>query len=125
MAGASPPELRDVLRAALAPAIRDRDTITVAALRSALAAIENAEAVESAPHRSPNPSPIAGSVSGLGASETKRRTVTEDEAVRLVQQEIAALESAADLYQRAGRDEHAQQLRAQAAVLSRFVEAER
>jgi uncharacterized protein len=110
--------LRGRLRGALPAAMKARDAAAVAALRSALAAIDNAEAVE------PGPSPaaaghadLAGTVAGLGAAEVERRHLQEAEVERIVQAEVADRRAAADAYERAGQAERAGRLRAEADVL--------
>ena len=95
--------LRGRLRGALPAAMKARDGAAVAALRAALAAIDNAEAVEPAPGRSPaaaGHADLAGPVAGLGAAE------------------VADRRAAADAYERAGQAERAGRLRAEADVLS-------
>ena len=107
--------LRGRLRGALPAAMKARDGAAVAALRSALAAIDNAEAVEPAPGRSPGAAghaDLAGTVAGLGAAEVERRHLQEAEVEQIVQTEVADRRAAADAYERAGR------LRAEADVLS-------
>lgn len=69
--------LRDALRSRLLRARRDRDAAAVSALRTAIAAVENAEAV---------PIPAAGS-----ATEVDRRVLTAEEERRLVGAEAADL----------------------------------
>ncbi|MCW2631870.1 MAG: hypothetical protein JWR88_832 [Pseudonocardia sp.] len=112
-----------MLRRALVDAMKARDSVAVSALRSALAAIENAEAVDAAdgapagvgdadPH-------VAGSIVGLGAGEVSRRTLTPAEVVATVRAELDERLAAAVEYQRLGRREHAERLRGEAGVLSR------
>jgi uncharacterized protein YqeY len=112
--------VRERLRAALPPALKARDAVAVAALRSALAAIDNAEAVEGAP--APRPAAgdarIAGTVGGLGAAEVERRSLTGAQMDAIVRAEVAEREAAARAYERAGRHERAERLRAEAGVLS-------
>ena len=90
--------LRAALTAALTGALSARDMIAAAAIRSALAAIGNAEAVQPRPkpgpatgtapaqegtHRTPVGSEhIAGAAAGLGAAEAARRQLTEEESPR-------------------------------------------
>ena len=106
------------LRAALAPAMRQRDRVAMSALRSALAAIDNAEAVDPAHAPRPGQGRIAGAVSGVGAAEVPRRTLSAGEAAQVVRAEIAQREAAAAAYERLGREEQAARLRAEAAVLA-------
>jgi uncharacterized protein YqeY len=112
--------LRGRLRGALPAAMKARDAAAVAALRSALAAIDNAEAVEPAPGPPPaaGHADLAGTVAGLGAAEVERRHLQEAEVARIVQAEVADRRAAADAYERAGQAERAGRLRAEADVLS-------
>ena len=113
--------LAEQLRAALRTAIKARDRVAVTALRSALAAIENAEAVEvtgAAQHglaieQSP----------GLGGAEVQRRTLTEADVARIVDAEIADREAAARTYVTAGHTDRADLLLAEAAILRRYAQA--
>jgi uncharacterized protein YqeY len=110
--------LRDRLRAALPPAMKARDRDAVAALRSALAAIENAEAV--AP---PAPAPlrdgvIPGATAGLGSGEAVRVDLSEDRVAAIVRGEVDERRSAAADYARAGQDDRAARLTAEADVLA-------
>jgi hypothetical protein len=100
------PPLRDRLRARLTQARRDRDVELAAALRTAIAAIENAEAVPSGPvpARSVTTSEhVAGAVVGVGAGETDRRGLDEEDERGIVRAEAADLRSAAGQYSAAGR----------------------
>ena len=112
--------LRGRLRGALPAAMKARDAVAVAALRSALAA-DNAEAVEPSPGRPPveaGHADLAGTVAGLGAAEVERRHLQEAEVEQIVQAEVADRRAAADAYERAGQAERAGRLRAEADVLS-------
>lgn len=83
----------------------------MSALRSAMSAISNAEAVEPGPgHPAGTGSAhFAGAVAGLGAGEAERRRLTEADVATIVRQEAAEREAAADDYERAG---HAAESRA-------------
>src|SRR5918996_2373390 len=62
--------LRERLRAALPEAMKARDAVAVAALRSALAAIDNAEAVAAAPAPpGAGSADVAGAAVGVRAAE--------------------------------------------------------
>jgi uncharacterized protein len=109
--------LRQRLRAALPAAMKARDRVAVAALRSALAAIDNAEVV----HRSePDGSRLAIEQTpvGVGAADVERRVLTPSEVEGVVRAEVAERAAAARDYDRAGHTEHAQRLRSEAGVLS-------
>ncbi|HET7339264.1 MAG TPA: GatB/YqeY domain-containing protein [Candidatus Dormibacteraeota bacterium] len=97
------------LRAALTLAIRERNADAAAALKSALAAIANAEAVP-APHSSV---PRVG----LGAGEAARRHLSEDDVLQIIRNEIAERRSAGTEYERLGRTDAAGRLRAEADAL--------
>ncbi len=79
--------LQDRLRAALTAAMKARDETATAALRSALSAIGNAEAVDGAVGQ-PGDSPIAGAVSGLGAGDVPRQLLTEHDVAAVVLAEV-------------------------------------
>jgi uncharacterized protein YqeY len=111
--------LRQRLRDGLPVALKARDRTAVAALRSTLAAIDNAEAVDG--------KGFAGSLAierspvGVGAAELPRRTLTEADVEALVRKEMAEREAAAAEYDRAGRSDRADQLRGEVGVLSAFL----
>jgi uncharacterized protein YqeY len=115
--------LRDRLRAALPPAMKARDRHAVAALRSALAAIENAEAVAPPPPARLREGVIPGATAGLGSGEAARVDLTEDEVAAIVRTEVDERRSAADHYARAGEAERASGLMAEADVLAGHLEA--
>lgn len=108
--------LRDRLRQDLPPALKARDVVAARALRSAISAIENAEAVDAAALR-PAGGAIAGAVLGLGAGEVARRVLSEPQVVEIVRGEISARATAAAQYASLGRGKEAAGLRAEAAVL--------
>jgi uncharacterized protein YqeY len=114
--------LVDQLRSDLTAAMKARDSHRVAALRSALSAIANAEAV-AAPSTaaSLSQSPIAGAVSGLGAGEATRQELSDDAVLALVRSEFDTRTAGAAEFDALGRDDHAAQLRAEAAVLADYL----
>lgn len=105
------------LRAALRSALRAQDRLALGTVRSTLAAIENASAVEGSLHTEIETGPIAKAVKGLGAADVPRRTVTEAEAIDIVRAELAERRSAAADYRRLGRSEEADRLEAEAEIL--------
>lgn len=109
-------EVRDRLRSALRQAMKDRDQHATAGLRSAIAAIDNAEAVEPGALEMA-PGPIAGARSGLGAAEALRRRLTPAEVTMLIQAEVDDRLTTADEYADIGQHEAADRLRAEAAAL--------
>jgi uncharacterized protein YqeY len=111
------PPLRRRLRDALVAAMKARDRLAVGALRSTLAAIDNAEAVDTTAVPSGSLA-IESSPAGVGAAEAERRALSDDDVARIVRAEVADREAAALEYDRAGRAERAAALRAEAQVLA-------
>src|SRR5262249_9573647 len=105
------------LRLALPVAMKARDQTAVAALRSALSAVDNAGAVERSADADRSPA-IERIPIGLAATESARRVLTDADVVRIVQSEIADREAAAIDDDHGGRVGRADRLRAEAAVLS-------
>jgi hypothetical protein len=88
--------LRSALRARLTIAMRERDHHAVSAIRSALAAVENAEAVPTDGSLAATSSGrVAGAVLGVGAAEARRRELSAADEVALVRAEVADLRDAA------------------------------
>ncbi|MFE3029661.1 GatB/YqeY domain-containing protein [Nocardia tengchongensis] len=113
---AEPSALRARLRVALPMAMKARDRDATAALRSALGAIDNAEAVDGSEVRA---GAIENSAVGLGASELPRRDLTESDIAAIVRAEIDDRLSAAGEYEALpGGADRAAALRAEATVLS-------
>ena len=112
-------QLPDRLRAALADALRQRDRVAVSALRSALSAIGNAEAVSPEPDAATAGSAhIAGARAGLGAGEAERRRLSPADVSRIVAAEISERLTAADTYERHGQPGRAATLRREAGILA-------
>jgi uncharacterized protein len=111
--------LRQRLASALTAALKGRDKIAASALRSALAAIDNASAVPAgpAPAASTGSPHFAGAVAGLGAAEAERRDLSEAEIEEIVRTEVAERQAAAQTYLRAGHPGQADRLRQEAQVL--------
>lgn len=86
--------LKEALRHDLTAAMKERDRDTASVLRTALAALNNAEAV-AAPangHREAG-AHVAGASGGVGSTEASRRVITGDQARQIL----------IDLILRAGR----------------------
>jgi hypothetical protein len=79
-----------MLRADLTAALKARDRLTVAALRSAIAAIENGEAVHvSAVERTLASSEhVAGATAGVGSSDVARRPLSEADEIAIVRPQV-------------------------------------
>ncbi len=109
--------LRQRLRGALTLAMKARDRVAVGALRSTLAAIDNAEAVDR-PANTDTGLAIEQLPLGVGAAEMERRLLTEPQIEQIVRDELAEREAAARDYERSGRTERAEQLRREITVLA-------
>ena len=97
----------DQMEADLLSARKARDKITEVALKRALAAFDNAAAPPAEEH--------------LGATEVPRLELTDDDHVRIIRAELAEAEAAAQQYEAGGRADAATRLRAECAVLARYV----
>jgi uncharacterized protein len=106
--------IRSRLQTALRAAMKERDAVAVSGLRSALAAIANAEAVPlpTAPSGRPpaGDQHVAGSVPGPGGGEASRRAITEDEATAIAVAEVTERRTAARDYEAAGHPDRARRL---------------
>ena len=110
--------LRARLRRALLAAMKGRDPVAIAALRSGLAAIDNAEAVAPPPAPMPRAGIVAAGMVGLGAGEAERRQLSEDQMADIIRTEIADRQAAAEEYERAGHLDQSARLTAEADVLA-------
>ena len=97
---------------------KQRDTVRVSALRSALGAIDNAETPDAVAVAGLQSGEIAGAVAGVGATEVARRELSDEQIRGLVQSEIDERRSAADDFIAGGHSERAAALRAEATVLA-------
>lgn len=113
------PDVRARLNQALREALRGRDRAATSALRSALAAIANAEAVDASAQRAPatGSEHFAGAAAGPGAAEAARKELTETAVQDIVRAEITDRQTAIGQYQSGGHAERADRLRAEIAVL--------
>ena len=109
--------IRPRLERALREALRARDTVAGSAVRSALAALDNAQAVPAAPPASTGSPHFAGAAAGLGAGEAERRRLSEAEARGIVRAEVAERQAAALEYENSGHPDQAARLRREVAVL--------
>lgn len=114
-----PTHVSEALRDALTTARKNRDEVATKALRSALAAIDNATSV-TAPDRPGGA--IEEAPVGAGAADVERGSLTEDQIRRLVQAEIDESHRAADLVA-ATHGERAAELRGAADVLRQVLAA--
>lgn len=124
-ANAAGADLRVRLRAALDDALRMQSSVALYALRSALSAIANAEAVSPPPAvATASSSHIAAAVAGVGVGEGRRRDLSAAELDELVQAEISERQQAASRYDRTAHCDLALRLRAEASVLAAVLSGE-
>ena len=111
--------------------MKARDSVAVAALRSFLAAIDDAEAVDAtvgqAVHPAVGPAApgasgahVAGGTSGLASGEVQRHTLTDDDLAALLRAHLGELAGSAREYAEVGRADLADRLRAEAEVMGRY-----
>src|SRR5215469_8403861 len=108
------------LRAALTEALSSRDTVAASALRTALSAIANSEAItpaETGRTRSSS-AHVAGAVAGLGAADAPRRQLTDADITAIITADITDRLSAANDYDRLDRPDQSARLRREADILS-------
>ncbi len=115
--------MRTRLRHDLTAAIKVRDLTATRALRSALSAIENAEATEliQDPRVATGGQYIAASTAGLGAAEVERRVLSDRDVHVLVQAQVDERLLAAEEYESLSREDLASQFRAEADVLGQYL----
>ena len=114
--------LRDALRLGLTAAMKARDRDALAALRTAIAAIDNAEAFPAPDAALPTTSAhIAGARSGLGSAEAARRELSASELRDILRGQVSEHISEADRYDTLGQPESAERLRRQAHALTAYL----
>jgi hypothetical protein len=114
--------LRTALRAGLTAALKARDPDALAALRTAIAAIDNAEAVPAPDTGPPAASAhIAGARSGPGSTEAARQQLTVGELHNILRDQITERTREADRYQALGQASAAQRLIRQARTLEAYL----
>ena len=119
---AGPRALRDALRRDLASAMKAREPDAVSALRTAIAAIDNAEAVPAPDERAATTSGhIAGARAGLGAAEAARRDLTGSQQQAILRDQITGYTTEADRYEALGHPDAARRLRDQARLLTGYL----
>lgn len=102
--------------------MKSRDTVALSALRSALAAIDNAEAADLSTAPAPVAGTIAGGAFGLGAGEVDRIRLSGGQVEALLRGEVSARRISADDYDydydRFGQPDRVSRLRAEAEILA-------
>jgi uncharacterized protein YqeY len=110
--GTRPMSLREQIKADLPAAMRERQTIVVATLRSLMAAIDNAGAVEQG---APS-GPIVGR-----PADVPRKTLSAQDVRKIVQAEADERSGAIATYERLGKTTDANRLREELTVISRYL----
>ena len=113
--------LRDRMRRDLRTAMKTREPAIVSALRTTLAALDNAEAVEVPPEDGALGGPVAGARAGVGSTEVARRTVSMDEVLGVLEEQITDRLAAADQYEALNRWSEAERLRQEANVIRGYL----
>lgn len=113
---------REALRAALKDAMKGRERDAVTALRSALAAIDNAEAVDASPTKLETTSEhVAGASIGAGSAEAMRRELSEVEIRAILEREMSERIEVAQEFESLGQLGEAARLRREAEALAPFI----
>ena len=113
MAVASLSGVREVMQADLLSAMKIRDTLAVSVLRTALAAISNAEAVDESGYPPLPP--------GQSRGDVPRRQLTDADIEAVLNREIHELRDAAGDYRRHDELDHAGELDRRIAVLESYL----
>jgi hypothetical protein len=113
--------LRAALRQGLTAALKARDAEALAALRTAISAIDNAEAIATTDTQRPVTSPdIAGASSGVGSTEAVRQSLSSGQLRDIVREQITDYAHEADRYDALGQPDAAQRLRHRARILASY-----
>jgi uncharacterized protein YqeY len=114
--------LRSMLRSDLVAAMKARQPEVVSALRTAIAAIDNAEAIEvhdSVEVRASRH--FAGAQAGVGSTEAARRVLSIGEVRSLLEAQVSDRIAEADRYDALNQRAAASRLRREADVLRRYL----
>ena len=119
--------LRDAIQSELTVALQRRDRPVASALRTALAAIANAEAAPGAAalDSTVGSQHFAGATAGLGATEVERLTLTEEQQRVIVTREQAELTAHAERLSALCRHDDATQARRAADALAHALDQAR
>ncbi len=111
--------MRARMRRDLSAALKARDDVAVAALRSAIAAIDNAEAVDvsAAGPQTTSSEHVAGAAAGAGSTDVPRLALDAAAVKAIIRTQIEERRQAADQYEQLGRGGQAERLRREAALL--------
>ncbi|RIQ18811.1 GatB/YqeY domain-containing protein [Jiangella rhizosphaerae] len=114
--------LRAALRADLVAAMKARRPEIVSVLRTALAAVDNAEAVDlTGPAPAVTSEHVAGAHVGLGAADVRRRELSGDDVRAILRAQVTERRTEAGRYDAHGRHEAADRLRREADALASYL----
>jgi uncharacterized protein YqeY len=99
-----------------------QDRCAVVALRCALAAIDNAEAVDLSHAPRAQGGPIAHAVSGVRSGDVSRHQLSQADMIEIVHAEVVERIDAAAVYDQLGQSAAAAQLREEAATLANLID---
>ncbi|WP_078310900.1 MULTISPECIES: hypothetical protein [unclassified Mycobacterium] len=116
-----PHVLRTTMRTDLSTAMKARNSRTVSALRTAIAAIDNAESMDNAAQASLDNAHVAGATRGLGSAEAARRVLSPADVRAVLRAQIDDRVTEAERYDTLGHAQAATQLREEAAVIARYL----
>lgn len=116
-----PVELRALLRADLVAAMKAGQREEVSTLRTAIAALDNAESVEAGASTEVSEH-VAGAAAGAGSTEARRRALSIGEVLDILRTQVTERTAEADRYAGYGQHEESLRLRREAAVLRRYLE---
>jgi hypothetical protein len=121
----SAPALKTALRRDLAAALKARDADTLAVLRVALAAIDNAEAIVTTDARpTVTSADIAGARSGVGSTEAVRQSLGVARLRDILREQITDYDREADHCDSLGRPDAARRSRHRALILAAYLRPE-
>lgn len=116
-----PHALRATMRADLGVAMKARNSRAISALRTAIAAIDNAESVDSTAATAPASTHIAGATIGLGTAEVPRRSLSPAQVHAILRAQIDDRSAEADRYETLGQIEAAEGLRGEAQIVAAYL----
>ncbi|WP_078326605.1 GatB/YqeY domain-containing protein [Mycobacteroides salmoniphilum] len=113
--------LRATMRTDLTAAMKARNGPAVSALRTAIAAIDNAESVDHTAQKTLDNTHIAGATRGLGSAEVARRVLSPADVRAILRAQIDDRATEAERYDTLGQAQAAARLREEAGVIAGYL----
>ncbi|QCH24471.1 Yqey-like protein [Mycobacteroides salmoniphilum] len=113
--------LRATMRTDLTAAMKTRNGPAVSALRTAIAAIDNAESVDDTARKTLDNTHIAGATRGLGSAEVARRVLSPADVRAILRAQIDDRATEAERYDTLGQAQAAARLREEAGVIAGYL----